>query len=126
MGKIWLLVLLVATLLISGCTYGPKQAPQPTAPGDTAQQTLTTSAVSVEIKSFAFVPDTVTVPRGTTVTWTQLDDAPHTVTSVNGNILDSPRLNKGGTYSHTFNEAGTFEYRCTIHPSMPHGKVIVT
>ncbi len=145
--KITLLVgFLVLAVLISGCTSEPETTPQPTQPAQITQpaatqtltahptitltaqptQTLTTQpAVAVEIKDFKFNPASITVPRGTSVIWTQFDSAPHTVTSVTSKVLDSPILRIEQTYSHTFNEAGTFEYYCTIHPSMK-GTVIVT
>lgn len=84
----------------------------------------TFDGVSVEIKGFAYNPATITVSKGTTVTWMQQDSAVHTVTSVSGNILDSKNLAKGQTFSYTFGEVGTFKYFCSNHPSMK-GEVIV-
>lgn len=111
MRKTWLIGFLIAAALISGCTYGPKTETQPAATN------------SVEIKGFAFNPDTITISKGTTVTWTNGDSAQHTVTGI-GNDINSQILSQGQTYSFTFNEAGTFEYQCHIHPGMK-GKVIV-
>ncbi len=113
---------IIIVMLIGGCTEQK-----------TVQQQNTTTAApdTVEIKDFVYNPATIIIYIGTTITWTQLDSAPHTVTSIPGEpsnqrkILDSPLLNKGQTYSHTFNETGNFEYTCTIHPSMI-GKVVVT
>lgn len=143
MKKTLIIGLLVLVVLISGCTYGPKTTPQPTQTQQTPTQTITAqptptqpaitltatpqptptpAAVAVEIKGFAFNPATITIPKGTTVTWAQKDSAIHTVTA---DSFDSGRLGQGQTFSFTFNQAGTFEYRCTIHPSM-RGKVIVT
>ncbi len=79
---------------------------------------------SVEIKDFAFNPGTLTVPLGTTVTWTNNDTAPHTVTFDNGPFANSTTLALGQTYSVTFDQAGTFNYHCSIHPSMV-AKIIV-
>ncbi|MCZ7399530.1 MAG: cupredoxin family copper-binding protein [Candidatus Methanoperedens sp.] len=112
MGKIWLISFLIIAVLASGCTYGPKTETQPAAPN------------TVEIKGFAFNPDTITIAKGTTVTWTNQDSVQHTVTGI-GNDIDSPILSPGQTYSFTFNDTGTFEYQCHIHPTMK-GKVIVT
>jgi amicyanin len=112
MGKIWLISFLIIAVLASGCTYGPKTQTQPAA------------ANTVEIKGYAFNPDTITIAKGTTVTWTNRDSVQHTVTGI-GNDIDSPILSQGQTYSFTFNETGTFEYQCHIHPTMK-GKVIVT
>ncbi|MFI9723113.1 cupredoxin family copper-binding protein [Streptomyces sp. NPDC052396] len=79
------------------------------------------AANRVTIAGFAFSPSTLTVSKGTTVTWTNNDSAPHTVT---GSGLNSPTLSRGATYSFKFNSTGTFSYICTIHPSM-HGTVVV-
>lgn len=109
MKRILFLVLLAMVLLVSGC-YGPKTEPA-APPGQN----------SVNIENFVFNPATITVQKGTTVTWTQMDSAPHTIT---GNGFDSGTLNKGQTFSWTFNEAGTFSYKCSFHPAMS-GEVIV-
>jgi len=77
-----------------------------------------------------FVPDALTIPKGTTVTWTNNDDTLHTVTSGSaeednpGNIFDSSYLTNGKSYNRKFTNAGEFDYFCTLHPYMK-GKVIV-
>lgn len=83
------------------------------------------AADTVAIQNFAFAPGTVTVKAGTTVTWTNQDQEPHTVTSVSGDELKSPALNTGQTFKHTFATPGHFEYLCTIHPFMT-ATVVVT
>ena len=85
----------------------------------------TTSNVAVAIRNFAYAPATLTIKRGTRVTWTNNDTAPHDVTSVTGTVLNSPRLTTGQSFSYTFNQTGTFNYYCTIHPNM-RATVIVT
>lgn len=105
-------MMFVGIILISGCA-GPKQT-QPTSNG--------ASNTTVDIKGFAFDPSAITVPRGSTITWTNRDSAPHTVT---GDIFGSGSISQNGEYSHTFQEAGTFDYHCKIHTNM-QGKVIVT
>jgi len=82
------------------------------------------SSNSVEIKSFAFNPATITVPAGTTVTWTNQDAAPHTATAVDKSF-DTGRLDQGQSGTFTFDKPGTYTYTCTFHPSMK-GTVIVT
>jgi plastocyanin len=72
----------------------------------------------VAIKGFAFAPAALTVPAGTTVTWTNQDSDAHTVTSDGGGPLNSKALATGDTFSFTFTQAGTFKYLCTIHPFM--------
>jgi len=80
-----------------------------------------------------FVPDTLTVSKGTTVTWTNGDTTLHTVTSGSpesgnsgtGTEFDSSYLAAGKTFQHQFSISGTFDYYCTLHPYMK-GKVVVT
>jgi plastocyanin len=72
-------------------------------------------AKAVQIKGFAFGPSNVTVKVGQKVTWTNQDDAPHTVT---GGELDSGTLAKGASFSFTPTKAGAIAYICAIHPSM--------
>lgn len=83
-------------------------------------------APSVTIDSYKFKPNTLTVKKGTTVTWTNNDSAPHTVTSDNRNAGPaSSSFGKGQTYAYTFDTVGTYSYHCGIHPSMA-GSVVVT
>ncbi|WP_050997403.1 MULTISPECIES: plastocyanin/azurin family copper-binding protein [Frankia] len=83
------------------------------------------STARVAIQNFAFSPATVTVKVGTTVTWTNQDSEPHTVTAKSGPGPDSPTLDQGATYQYTFTKAGQYAYLCTIHPFMV-GTVVVT
>lgn len=76
---------------------------------------------SVSIANFAFNPTTITVKIGTTVTWINDDPAPHTIISP---TFTSNTLNTGDSFSYTFNQEGTFNYYCSIHPSMT-GQIIV-
>ena len=80
----------------------------------------------VAIKNFAFSPKTFTVHVGTTITWTNKDSAPHTVTSDSGSKLKlaSKTLNTGNTYKMTVKKTGTFKYHCNFHPFM-HGTIKV-
>jgi plastocyanin len=55
---------------------------------------------------------------GTTVTWTNLDGADHTVTQNGGQVFKSPDLATGATFEVTFDEAGTYQYICKFHPAM--------
>ena len=75
-------------------------------------------ATAVDIVDFAF-PAPLEIPVGTTVTWTNQDSARHTVTSdPNGDEMQSGTLEEGETFSHTFEQAGTFEYFCEFHANM--------
>ncbi len=129
MKKTWIIGLLVLVVLISGCTYGTETTSQPApaqspavTPAITTATTVSGATAAVEIKGFAFTPATLTIQKGTTVTWTNKDSAPHTVT---GDAFGSETLSQGQAFGYTFNEAVTFEYQCHIHPNMK-GKVIVT
>jgi plastocyanin len=77
----------------------------------------------VNITGFAFSPATLTIAKGTKVTWTNNDSTTHTVTSDNG-IWDSGNLAVGNTFSYTFIRTGTFPYHCKIHTSMT-AKIVV-
>jgi len=81
------------------------------------------SAAEVKIDNFVFGPQTLTVPVGATVTWTNKDDIPHTSVSTDG-VFKSKVLDTDEKFSHTFDKAGTYPYYCTIHPKMT-GKVVV-
>lgn len=78
---------------------------------------------SVTIDNFSFNPKEITIPRGTTVTWTNRDDVPHTVTSTQQKFR-SKALDTGEQFSFTFTGAGTYPYFCSVHPMMT-GKVVV-
>ena len=85
------------------------------------------AAASQEVKIFnyKFAPDVLTIPAGTTVTWTNKDEVPHTVMSSDKRFQGSGALDTGDTYSYTFTTPGSYEYFCTLHPFMK-GKVVVT
>jgi plastocyanin len=78
---------------------------------------------AVTIKGFAFAPQAITVAPGTTVTWTNADEDPHTVTA-SDKSFHSAALDSGGHFSMTFTKQGEFAYFCSLHPHMT-GKVIV-
>jgi plastocyanin len=85
---------------------------------------LTKNGVMVRIDNFAFDAQTVTVAPGSTVTWVNDDDAPHTVVAEDGKSFRSRTLDTGDQFSFTFMSAGTFGYFCSVHPHMT-GKVVV-
>ncbi len=77
--------------------------------------------VAVSISNFVYTPGTLTVKKGSTVTWTNNDSVAHTVTSDSESPksgLDSELFGKGETFEFTFNEVGVFKYHCAPHPSM--------
>jgi len=79
----------------------------------------------VKIDNFSFGPVTLTVPVGTTVTWTNRDDIPHnTVSTDDPKTFKSKALDTNEKFSFTFSKPGTYSYFCSIHPKMT-GKIIV-
>ncbi len=106
----------------------PTPTPIPTpAPVKTPPVTATPIVASVHaviIKDYSFAPATITVKKGTTVTWTNEDIAKHTVTGDQGGP-SSEFFGKGQSYSYTFDKAGTYPYHCEPHPYMT-ATIIVT
>ncbi|MFO7935946.1 MAG: cupredoxin domain-containing protein [Bacteroidales bacterium] len=106
-----LILILITTLLIMGCeengTNGNDDGP---------------AANEVWMQNIAFVPETLTVAAGTTVSWINKDDVLHNVTAEG--FTSSTNLGEGETYSYTFDQAGTFDYECTLHPGM-EGTIVV-
>ena len=82
-------------------------------------------ARDVTIDNYTFSPGTLTVPLGTTVTWTNRDFEVHTVTADDTPpTFKSAGLDTDDTFSFTFNKAGTYSYHCSLHPHMT-GKIVV-
>jgi plastocyanin len=83
------------------------------------------STAEVKIDNFSFGPATLTVSVGTTVTWINRDDIPHTVVSADDpKVFKSKVLDTDEKFSFTFSKAGTYPYFCSIHPKMT-ARVIV-
>jgi plastocyanin len=78
---------------------------------------------TVRIDNFTFAPERLTLKAGTTVTWRNEDDIPHTVTSAT-RLFKSSALDTDDTYSFTFTEPGMYEYFCSLHPRMT-GTIVV-
>jgi plastocyanin len=78
---------------------------------------------AVKIDNFTFTPQRVTVKAGTTVTWTNQDDIPHTVASAT-KAFRSKALDTDDKFSFTFTTAGVYEYFCSLHPHMT-GTIVV-
>ncbi len=72
---------------------------------------------TVGIKSFKFMMMDVSVSPGSTVTWVNNDEEPHTVTSETG-LFASGGLDTGQKFSFKFTQPGIYKYRCSIHPQM--------
>ncbi len=81
------------------------------------QQLAAVEAAEVSIKNFQFMPATLNIPAGTTVTWTNRDDDAHTVKSAD-RLFSSKGLDPGQAFSYTFTTPGTYRYYCGIHTHM--------
>ena len=124
-----ILVLAAAVaVLAAGCTTAPDDAtgggggggaaPGPAEPTSSRGRASGNDADGVRIEDFAFAPETVGAKAGEQVTWEHQDaGVTHTVAAVGGGFR-SGDLEEGDTFSHRFPTAGTFAYRCTVHPDM--------
>ncbi len=91
----------------------------------TALPTASTHAAETEVKidNFAFAPHRVVVKAGTTVTWINDEDIPHTVAS-STKLFKSNALDTKDKFSFTFTTPGAYEYFCSLHPHMT-GTIVV-
>jgi plastocyanin len=101
-------------LLLMSCAVGRPSATE-------AQEKPATNVVSID--NFSFTPMEMTISKGTQVTWVNKDDVPHTVVSVD-HKFKSKALDTDEQFSFTFQDTGTYEYFCSVHPKMT-GKIIV-
>jgi len=86
-------------------------------------RTAGTNPNEIVIENFSFEPATLTVKVGTTVTWVNKDDEPHTATATDKSF-NSKTLDNGDRFSQEFKAPGTYNYYCALHPKMT-GKIIV-
>jgi len=77
--------------------------------------------IDVEIRDYKYIPESLTINVGQTVRWTNYDTVLHDVV---GSGIESEYLKQGETFTYTFEQEGTYDYICTIHPWM-EGEVIV-
>ena len=92
-------------------------------PAAVTAEDMGTNANEVKIDNFCFTPPALTVPVGTTVTWINKDDIPHTVASTD-HLFTSRALDTDQKFSFTFTTPGTNSYFCSMHPRMT-GQIIV-
>jgi len=104
------LVILIVPLLMAGCEENDNGN------GDEPANN------EVWMENLAFVPATRTVTVGTTVVWVNRDNVLHNVTS--SEFSSSGNMARGATHSVTFDEAGSYDYVCTLHPGMD-GTIVV-
>lgn len=138
-------LVLAAVVSLVGCTSSGGDSTSSTAPDDTSVTTApvvetppstsvessTTSSngassadASVVMRQTSFVPGELTVPAGTTMTWTNDDTISHTTTSEDG-IWDSGTMQPGDAFELTLDTEGTYVFICSIHPSSMRGTVTV-
>lgn len=136
MSKTVVVVIVIVLIILGGgyflsqsatqTTTTPTPTPSPSATLSTTVSATQSSSDNVTIQSFAFTQPSITVKKGTTVTWTNEDSVGHTVTETDSQTGPaSSTLATGDTYSFTYNTVGTFPYHCSIHSSMT-GSVTVT
>jgi plastocyanin len=113
MASLLVVVMVVMVLLLAA------------SPNITANTQQAATTAEVKIDNFSFSPTTITVAVGTTVTWTNHDDIPHTVVSSDDSkALKSKVMDTDEKFSFTFTKPGTFPYFCSVHPKMT-GTVVV-
>jgi len=118
-------VVAVAVLTVAGWSAGERSvvAEAQGTPNASVAPSPAPATMEVKIDNFSFGPTTITVAVGTTVTWTNRDDIPHTVVSTAG-VFKSKVLDTDEKFSFTFSKVGTFAYFCSVHPKMT-GTVVV-
>lgn len=107
----------------SGSGGGGATPPPASAPSASNGSTAPNGGSTVEIMNFMFMPASLTVSVGTTVTWKFDDSTEHTVNADDNSFASSPMAN-GQTFTHRFASAGTVAYHCSIHPFMK-GTIVV-
>jgi plastocyanin len=114
---LWITVLVLVasgTLLLAACGESSSNSnvtPTASSGGNTIQMVENGGV-------YSFSPTSLTVTKGTKVTWTNKSDAPHTVTSDDNTFTSSETLKENDTFEATFNTAGTFKYHCKFHSNM--------
>lgn len=129
---LWSSLIIVLIVIVIGVVYyymsysssnnsssNTQQTPSQTTP---STETPQSGEVPVEIKNFSFNPSSVTIKTGTKVTWTNQDSSSHKLA---GDGIESGTLGNGQTFSKTFSSEGTFNYHCSIHPSMTGAITVV-
>ena len=111
--RIAIVVMPIAALLL--LVAGPARV--------TANDQPSAASAEVKIDNFSFGPQTLTIPAGTTVTWTNRDDIPHTIVSTDG-VFKSKVRDTDEQFSYTFIQPGTYPYYCSVHPKMT-GTIVV-
>jgi plastocyanin len=113
-------VSLTVALAVAACGGAGQDA------GDGGGEPVATSVVDLP-PSYKFVPESIAVTTGTTVTWTNNDNFTHSVRFLDGGLPSEPLLMQpGASTTFTFSTAGTYRYECHLHPQQMQGTVAVT
>ena len=107
--------LAIAAAMLLHANVAHAEEAQPT-DAKTTDAKATEAGTEVHIDNFTFAPAQLTVKVGTTVTWTNRDDIPHTV--VSAGKFRSKTMDTDGSFSFTFTAAGEYKYFCSLHPHM--------
>jgi plastocyanin len=92
--------------------------------GQTSVSNAATGAKAVTIEDYLYKPESLTVPKGTSVTFTNRDSTAHTATSKESGVFESGPIETGKSAKVTLNQSGTFAYYCLFHPFMK-GTIVV-
>ena len=131
MKKIIIIFVLLVVVLIGAISFSGKKSPTDTSTPSTSSGAKAApqaqEANAIVIKNYEFGPKTMTIKKGTTITWTNQDIARHTVTADTPSP-DGPKsdfFGQGEKYTFTFAKAGTYAYHCEPHPYMK-ASIVVT
>jgi plastocyanin len=136
----WIVIIILAVLVVGGAVALTRNTNDKTnsnststnstnnSTSDSSTQNTSPDAATGQIKiaNMAFTPSQISIKKGDTVTWTNNDSVAHTVVDDLSNVggPNSGEIAPGTTYSFTFNNTGSFQYHCSIHPSM-RGTIVV-
>lgn len=128
LGIIIILIIAIAAVALA-LTHKSNNTPSynSSSSNNTPSSNSTTATTGhINITNMMFTPSQITVAKGGTVTWTNNDSLTHTVVDDLSNVggPSSGDIAPGGTYSFTFTKTGSFQYHCSIHPSM-RGTIVV-
>jgi plastocyanin len=137
MNKLLVAIIIVAVLAIGGIfainhnSNTNNQQPStsqnnPNSNSASSSSSGQSSTGTINIANMMFTPSQISIAKGGTVTWTNNDSTTHTVVDDLSNVGGpaSGNIAPGSTYSFTFNKTGSFQYHCSIHPSM-RGTIVV-
>jgi plastocyanin len=119
-----LLLCLAVALVVAGCGDDDDGGGGAATTEEQAAPEASGGTTEVSMKDIKFDPGEVTVNAGDTVTWINDDSVGHDVTADGFKSGEPGEMQNGDTFEHTFDEAGTFDYVCSVHPGM-EGSVTV-